>query len=119
MKHYSFRIAVIVSIISLAVLLLMLNLTSPSEIGPFGVLLFFTTVFTFIYSAVDLLMMFFYRLIGRKVGMTRKDYAYAAIISFAPIMLLMARSFGMLNVLTIGAIIIALFLIGFVVYKKF
>ena len=96
----------------------MLNLTSPAEIGPFGVLLFFTTVFVFIYSVVGLLMALFYRLIGRKKGMNRKDYMYVAIISFAPIMLLMARSFGVLNILTIGAILIALFLVGFLVYKK-
>lgn len=113
------QIAIASSIISLAVLLLMLNLTSPAEIGPFGVLLFFTTVFVFIYSVVGLLMALFYRLIGRKKGMTRKDYMYTAIISFAPIMLLMARSFGVLNILTISAILIALFLVGFLVYKKF
>ena len=113
------RIAIIVSITSLAVILLMLNLTSPADIGPFGVLLFFTTIFIFVYSVVGLLMALFYRLIGRKRGMKRQEYMYVAIISFAPIMMLMARSFGVLNILTISAILIGLFLVGFLVYKKF
>ena len=113
------KIAVAFGIISLAVLLLMLNLTSPAEIGPFGVLLFFTTVFVFIYSVVSILMALFYRLIKKKTHMNRKDYMYSSVISFAPIMLLMARSFGVISIWTVGSILLGLFLVGFLVYKKF
>jgi hypothetical protein len=104
--------------IGLAGLILVLNLTSPTEVGPFGVLLFFTTLFIVIFGIVSFLMSVFCRMASKKKELTGKDYLYATVITFGPIMLLMARSFGAISIWTIGLIAIFLFLVGFLVYKK-
>lgn len=99
-------------------LLVILNFISPADAGPLGVLLFFTTLFVTIFGVVSLLMDLFYRLSGRKKGMSAKDYLYSSVISFAPIMLLMARSFGAISIWTVILIFLCLFLVGFLVHKK-
>ena len=112
------RIILSISMIGLAGLILVLNLTSPTEVGPFGVLLFFTTLFVVIFGIVSFLMGVFCRMASKKKELTGKDYFYATVITFGPIMLLMARSFGAISIWTVGLIAIFLFLVGFLVYKK-
>ncbi|MBR6965110.1 hypothetical protein IKH83_02235 [Candidatus Saccharibacteria bacterium] len=112
------RVILSISMIGLAGLILVLNLTSPTEAGPLGVLLFFTTLFIVIFGLVSFLMSVFYRMTSHKKEMGGKDYLYAAVITFGPIMLLMARSFGAISIWTVGLIFIFLFLVGFLVYKK-
>ncbi len=112
------RVILGISLAGLAGLVLMLNFTSPTEVGPFGVLLFFTTLFVVIFGLVSLLMGIFLRMANKKKEMGGKDYLYATVITFGPIMLLMARSFGALSIWTVGLIAIFLFLVGFLVYKK-
>ena len=112
------RFISIMSIIGLAALTFMLFLTSPTEIGPFGVLLFFTTLYIVIFGIACFCLKAFYRLAFKKEIFTHKDYLYAAVVSFGPIMVLMARSFSAINVWTIGLIVMFLFLAEFLVYKR-
>lgn len=107
-----------ISIIGLAGLIVMLNFMSPTEAGPLGVLLFFTTLFVVVFGLVVFLMKSFYKITGKKKVMAGKDYLYSAVITFGPIMLLMAGSFGAINVWTAILIGIFLFLVGFLVNKK-
>ena len=116
MKHN--RIIYIVSSIGLAVLILMLTLTSPTDIGPFGVLLFFTTLYLVSFGIITLLMQAFIKIALKKSTFRNKDYLYSAVLAFGPIMLLMARSFGAINPWTIGLIVVFLFLAEFLVYKR-
>ena len=116
MKHN--RIISVVSIVGLAALILMLELTSPTEIGPFGVLLFFTTIYVVTFGIITLLMQSFMRLAFKKETFRNKDYLYSAVLAFGPIMLLMARSFGAINLWTISLIVIFLSLAEFLVYKR-
>ena len=116
MKHN--RIIYIISIIGLAALILMLNLTSPTEIGPFGVLLFFTTVYVVFVGTFTLLLQVFLRTAFKRTSLTNKDYLYAAVLAFGPIMLLMARSFGAINLWTILLIVVFLSLAEFLVKKR-
>lgn len=116
MKHN--RIIYSISIIGLAVLLLMLNFTSPTEIGPFGVLLFFTTIYIVTFGIITLLWQAFSRMAFKKTATRPKDYLYSAVFSFGPIMLLMARSFGVINLWTISLICFFLLLAEFLVYKR-
>lgn len=102
----------------LAALTFMLIFTSPTEIGPFGVLLFFTTLYIAIFGIACLLLRTFYRLALKKESFMYKDYLYSAVISFGPIMILMARSFSAISIWTIGLIILFLFLAEFLVYKR-
>ena len=112
------RIVTSVSIIGLAALILMLNFTSPTEIGPFGVLLFFTTVYLVSFGLMTFLIHSFFRVALKKQVNGSKLYLYAAIMAFVPIMLMMARSFGAINLWTISLIILFVFLAEFLVYKK-
>lgn len=116
MKHN--RIIRLISIVGLAALILMLNITSPTEIGPFGVLLFFTTLYFVIFGITTFLVQTFIRIALKKKQMKNKDYLYAAVLAFGPIMLLMARSFGAVNLWTVGLIIAFLSLAEFLVYKR-
>ncbi len=116
MKHN--RIILAVDLCGLAVLFLMLIMTSPVEIGPFGVLLFFTTLYVSIFSTTCLAVGLFYRLTMRDRKLSSKDYLYSAVIALGPIMMLMARSFGAINLSTICLIVIFLVLAEFLVYKK-
>ena len=116
MKHN--RVIVSISIIGLAALILMLNLTSPTEIGPVGVLLFFTTLYISIFGIISLIMQTFLYFASKKTTLSHKDYLYSAVLAFGPIMMLMAKSFGAINIWTILLIIIFLSLSEFLVYKR-
>ncbi|MDO4611644.1 MAG: hypothetical protein Q4B34_02180 [Candidatus Saccharibacteria bacterium] len=112
------RIISNISIIGLAALILMLTLTSPTEIGPLGVLLFFTTLYITVFGCLVLILGTFYRLAFKREALRNKDYLYAAVMAFGPIMLLMARSFSAISPWTIGLIIVFLSLAEFLVYKR-
>ena len=116
MKHN--RIVYFISSIGLAALILMINLTSPTEIGPLGVLLFFTILYIVSFGLMTLFLQIFFYFAFKKDKLKNKDYLYSAILAFGPIMLLMARSFGAINLWTIGLIFIFLTLAEFLVYKK-
>ncbi len=116
MKHN--RVIYLISSIGLAALILMINLTSPTEIGPLGVLLFFTTLYIVCFGIMTLLLQAFFYFAFKREKLNNKDYLYSAIIAFGPIMLLMARSFGAISLWTVGLIALFLFLAEFLVYKK-
>ena len=116
MKHN--RIIYGISIIGLAALILMLCFTSPTEIGPLGVLLFFTTVYVVSFGLITIFMQTFIRMAFGRNKFKNKDYLYSAVLAFGPIMLLMARSFGAINPWTISLIIFFLLLAEFLVKKR-
>lgn len=116
MKHN--HVIAIISIIGLAALIFMLIFTSPTDIGPLGVLLFFTTVYVVSFGIVTLLTQSFMRLAFKKTEFKNKDYLYSAIFAFGPIMFLMARSFGAINLWTSGLICLFIFLAEFLVAKR-
>lgn len=112
------RIIKVAGIIGVLVLVGMLTLTSPTAIGPLGVLVFFTTLYITIFSAFSVALEIFNRLAYRREEMKRKDYLSAAVMAFGPIMVMMARSFGAINLWTLSLIVIFLILAEFLVYKK-
>ncbi len=116
MKHN--RVIYSISIIGLAALIIMLNVTSPTEIGPFGVLLFFTTVYVVCFGLITLIWQAFKRMALKQNVLRNKDYLYSAVMAFGPIMLLMARSFGAISIWTVSLIVIFLILAEFLVYKR-
>ena len=116
MKHN--RLMGIVSIGGLAALILMISITSPTEIGPLGVLLFFTILYITIFGGISILMGLFYRLAFKRENFRNKDYLYAVVLAFGPIMMLMARSFGAITPWTVTLILLFLALAEFLVYKR-
>lgn len=105
-------------ILGLVALILFLTLTSPTEIGPLGVLVFFTTLYITLFSVFSTIWQVFIRLAFKRGRMLRRDYLCAAVLSFGPIMVMMARSFGAINLWTLSLIIVFLLLAEFLVYKK-
>ena len=108
----------ILGIIGLLGLVAMLTLTSPTEIGPLGVLVFFTTLYVTIFSAVFVIWQIFNRLAFKRTIMRRRDYLCSAVLAFGPIMIILVRSFGAINLWTISLIVVFLLLAEFLAYKK-
>ena len=96
----------------------MLTFTSPTEIGPLGVLVFFTTLYVAIFGAIFAIWQVFNRLAFKKTTMKRRDYLCSAVLAFGPIMIILARSFGAINLWTLSLIALFLLLAEFLVYKK-
>lgn len=94
------------------------TLTTPTEIGPLGVLVFFTTLYIVIFSIISLIWQAFGRLAFKKTIMRRKDYLCSAVLAFCPIMVMLARSFGAINLWTLSLIALFIILAEFLVYKK-
>ena len=101
------RVVTILSLSSLVVLLVMLNFTSPADIGPLGVLLFFGLVYLILFGVALVIVAIFRKILQRKGKMGRKGHLYAALLAFAPIMLLLAQSMGSLGWFTF--VLVALF----------
>ena len=112
------RIIKVAGALGVLVLVGMLTLTSPTAIGPLGVLVFFTTLYLTIFSGFSIALEIFNRLAYKREDMKRKDYLSAAVMAFGPIMVIMARSFGAINLWTLSLIAIFLILAEFLVYKK-
>lgn len=110
------RLVLIMCLLALIVILLMLNFTTPSEVGPLGVLVFFTMVYIVMFGVFQTIVRIFVRLLDRKMGV--REYLYGAILAMAPIVMLLIKSLGYLNILTISATVIALFLACFLVKKR-
>ena len=108
----------IAGVLGSIVLAIFLVFTSPMEIGPLGVLVFFTTLYIVIFSIISLIWQVFGRLAFKKTVMRRKDYLCSAVLAFGPIMIMMARSFGAINLWTLSLIALFLILTEFLVYKK-
>lgn len=88
-------------LLSFIVLVLLLNRTSPLDVGPAGILLIFGVTYVFIVSIFYLLLTVVLLLLASvvKIGVRskRKLYYIASILAFAPIFLLALNSIGQLE----------------------
>ena len=110
------RLMFLFSLVAVIVILAMINFTTPTSVGPLGVLVFFVMVYVIVFGIVNLLVGLFSKASGNKQG-KRKERYYAAMISFGPIMLLLVQSFGSLNIIT-GAGVVFFVALGCFVIKK-
>lgn len=110
------RLIPVFSMLAAILLLLMLNFTTPADVGPLGVLVFFAACYVVVLGVSLLLVKIFMKLAGKQMG--RRGYLYAAIIAFGPIMLLLAQSLGTLGPATIGLVALVVFLACFLVSKR-
>ena len=108
----------VLGIVGLLGLIVILTLTSPTEIGPLGVLVFFTTLYIVIFSVVFAIWQIFNRLAFKRTVMKRRDYLCSAVLAFGHIMIILARSFGAINLWTLSLIALFLLLAEFLAYKK-
>lgn len=106
----------VLSLVAAVILLLMLNFTTPADVGPFGVLVFFTSCYVLVLGLALTLVKIFFKLTGKQFG--RKGYMYGAIIAFGPIMLLLAQSLGSISPVTISLVLLFVLLACFLVSKR-
>lgn len=112
------RLITILSLAAFSVMMVMLNFTTPAAVGPLGVLVFFTTIYMVALGIAVILVRAFSKMNGRKGMLRRKDYCYAAVGAFAPILLLLAQSFGSLSIWTMALTAAFVFLGCFAISKR-
>ena len=112
------RFIMLMSLVCLIALMVMMNFTTPTEIGPLGVLVFFTTIYVMVYGIVVGLLIIFRKMTAKRGKIVKKDYVYAAAISMGPIMLLLAHSIGTEWWLAIPGVVLFVVLFCFVISKR-
>lgn len=110
------RLILVLSLLAAAVLLAMVNFTTPAEIGPLGVLVFFTAIYMVVFGLAFIFVRIFTQISGHQVG--KKTYLYSAMIAFGPIMLLLAQSLGSLSLWTVLLAVAFVGLACFLISKK-
>ena len=110
------RLIPVLSLAAAIVILAMLNFTTPVSVGPPGVLVFFGAVYLLMYGIAYLVVKVFAAVGRHRMG--RKQYIYAAVLAFGPIMLLLAQSMGSVSFLTVGLTVAFIFLACFLISKK-
>ena len=94
------KLLLIVSAVSLVILLAMMFLTSPSTVGPVGVLVFFTMAYLFFLGLAVFCCRLFFLVRGKMDhakaanNLQKKSLRYGVVIAIAPVALLLAGSFG-------------------------
>ncbi len=112
------RVSILLSFVAMVVILAMMNFTTPTGVGPLGVLVFFTMIYIVFFGVINMIVAAFLKAAEKKQSI-RKGHYYAATIAFGPIMLLLIQSFGSLNLFTITLVAIFIFLGCFVIKKRF
>ncbi len=106
----------VLSLLAAVVLLFMMNFTTPADVGPLGVLLFFIAFYVLMFGVALCLVKILTRLSGKHIS--KKTYIYGAVIAFGPIMLMLAQSLGSMSVVTVGLTMAFVLLGCFLVSKR-
>lgn len=106
--------------------LIMINMTTPDEIGPFGVLLFFASVYVSLLGLVYAVLVATHRLMravaapwSRKVVMRSiKRYYFASVIALAPVIMLGAQSISSDQLWSVGGLVILFEIIALIYIQR-
>ena len=104
------KLLLVVSVFAFIVLLMMMFLTSPSKVGPVGVLVFFTISYLFFLGLAVLCCRLFFWLRSKlnkaKAGnIEKKSLRYGLVIAIAPVTLILAWSFGGITIAEVALIL--------------
>lgn len=119
-----------IGIIVLVAAVLMLQLTTPHMVGPFGVLAFFVLVYIACACAVYMVMTLLVSVFGRTLsegrwrrmieGLSgRKIYYFTSFIALAPVILLGMQSIGSVRPLDVGLLVLFQVLGCFYISRRF
>lgn len=119
------RIIAIAGLLAAAVLILVINMTSPTTVGPLGILVVFFCIYVILVACLTLGLFFGSRLLARllKSVVVRRPlqpmkllraYYFSSIIALAPVMLIGMQSVGGAGFYDI--ILVLLFVVIGVVY---
>ena len=111
------RLILLVTMIAMVILTIMLNFTTPAEIGPLGVLAFLGLVYIVMFALATGVIWLFARAAKRK-ELRRKDYYYGAAVAFGPILLRLMSERGAMTVATVVLVGGFVFLGCFLVNKR-
>ena len=102
------RLILILSLVVLSIILAILFLTSPANIGPLGILFFCFLVYFLSFGVVTFFMKFFVKIFFARRVMIKKDYINAGIIAILPITVLVLIASGVRNLilLVLGPILL-------------
>ena len=117
------RVFAAVGLLATIFLVITINLTTPSDIGPLGVLVFFTLVYLVCLGVIVGLCRIFFAVRGKmqknKTRVSpRKSYYYATVLAFVPMILIFMRSLGGLNLLEIALVVLFAVVGCFYISKK-
>jgi hypothetical protein len=119
------KIIFAVELLSIILLVVMMNFTTPTEIGPFGVLIFFMLVYVVCLGICTCVLYWFFWVKGvfsdkgSGVANVKKSYVYGSVVAFGPVMMLATQSFGGLNLLEVSLIVFFVIIACFLVSKRF
>ena len=104
------KLLLILSIVAFFFLVAMMFLTSPSSVGPLGVLVFFTLVYVLFLGLAVIGCRLFFTLKAKLHKATagnvkRKSYYYGLVIALAPLLLLLCGSFGGIRLIEVLLVI--------------
>jgi len=98
------------SLFAVIFLMIIINLTTPSDIGPLGVLVFFTLIYLVCLGVIVSLCRVFFTIKSRLKKETkashRKSYYYGSVLAFVPMIFVFMRSFGRMNLLEIALVML-------------
>ena len=112
------RIVTILSLVALIVILAMLNFTTPVDVGPLGVLVFFVAVYLLMLGITIAIFKLFRKILKRKGKLDNKGHLYAGAMAFGPIILLLMRAINTNSWLSAFAAIVFVGLACFLIKKR-
>lgn len=112
------RFMLALCLVSSIVLLFLVLFFRPSEIGPFGVLVFFITLYTFLFSVCSFFVSLFRRIFGGKGRNKKLDVAYSTIVSFGLVLFLLILKIYKIDIVIIFGLLFFMILGCFLVKKR-
>ena len=112
------KVITLSSLMSVVFLIVLMQLTTPAEVGPLGVLVFFILVYLVSLGLAVWCVKGAYALLGKLKNMGNRDIRYGSIVAFMPVMLMVAQSFGNVSLLEVALVVIFVCLGCFLVSKR-
>jgi hypothetical protein len=107
------KLLLMISACAAVILATMMIFTSPSKVGPVGVLLFFTTSYLFFLGLAAFVCKLFFIFRGKMnrefaiQDVNKRSFRYGLVLALAPVMLMLVGSFGGIS---IGEIVLVVLL---------
>lgn len=120
------KIAITIGCVAALTVLLIINMTTPSSIGPFGVLLLLFSLYVTLTSALYILLRFLFSVLhlskSADNNKSRQDirlYYFSSVLALAPVILLGIQSIGGIKLFDICLVVIFEVIACLYVYKRF
>lgn len=114
---YDWQIAVILLLLTLVSIIVLMNLTNPTEIGPNGILLLFSLFYVFFLAIFFLLIKVLYIAKIVKFGL-RKALFLSSVMAFAPVLSAALFTLGQFSSLDLILLALLEVMVCFYIIKK-